>query len=393
MSYSRRMYSDYKMVWLLALISAIAMSTSPMLMLIGSIIGAELAGNTQLATLPIALMVIGTAIGVLPASRAMSRYGRKTTFIAFTVLGIAATLLAGQALALSSFSLFCASSALLGIANAALHQIRFAAMECVPLEKGPTAASIIMCAGIVAAFLGPEMALWGQHLDSVSFRGSFWLGMIGFFVAGLLLLFYIPAERFEHDHRGQARPLREMLSNPSLVLAIASGSIAFVIMSFVMTATPISMHIQHGYSMEDTKWVIQSHIAAMFLPSLLTAWLFKAFSIRGLMIAGLLCYGLTIVIGLSDSSVMGFWSQLVMLGIGWNFLFVAGTALLPTTYEQGEQHKAQALNDTAVFSSQAVASLSAGLAISLLSWDAILLLCLVPISLMIFALVWNRRQL
>lgn len=387
------MYSEYKMVWLLALISAIAMSTSPMLMLIGSIIGAELAGSTRLATLPIALMVIGTAVGVLPASRAMSRYGRKVTFIAFTGLGIAATLLAGQALALGSFSLFGASSALLGIANAALHQIRFAAMECVPLEKGPTAASIIMCAGIVAAFLGPEMALWGQHLDSIPFRGSFWLGMVGFFVAGLLLLFYIPAERFEHHQTGQARPLREMLSNPSLVLAIASGAIAFVIMSFVMTATPISMHIQHGYSMEDTKWVIQSHIAAMFLPSLLTAWLFKAFSIRGLMIAGLLCYGLTIVIGLSDSSVMGFWGQLVMLGIGWNFLFVAGTALLPTTYEPGEQHKAQALNDTAVFSSQAIASLSAGLAISVLSWDSILLLCLVPISFMIFALVWNRRQL
>lgn len=387
------MYSEFKMVWLLALISAIAMSTSPMLMLIGSIIGAQLAGSTQLATLPIALMVIGTAIGVLPASRAMARYGRKATFISFTGLGIAATLLAGQALALGSFSLFCASSALLGIANAALHQIRFAAMECVPLEKGPTAASIIMCAGIVAAFLGPEMALWGQHLDAVAFRGSFWLGMVGFFVAGLLLLFYVPAERFEHDHRGPARPLREMLGNPSLVLAIASGSIAFVIMSFVMTATPISMHIHHGYSMEDTKWVIQSHIAAMFLPSLLTAWLFKAFSIRGLMIAGLLCYGLTIVIGLSDSSVMGFWSQLVMLGIGWNFLFVAGTALLPTTYAKGEQHKAQALNDTAVFSSQAIASLSAGLAISMLSWESILLLCLVPISLMIIALVWNRRQL
>ena len=387
------MYSEFKMVWLLALISAIAMSTSPMLMLIGSIIGTQLASSAQLATLPIALMVIGTAVGVLPASRTMARFGRKITFISFTGLGIAATLLAGQALALGSFTLFCASSAILGIANAALHQFRFAAMECVPLEKGPTAASIIMCAGIVAAFLGPEMALWGQHLDSVPFRGSFWLGMCGFFIAGLLLLFYVPAERFGHAQRKQARPLREMLSNPSLVLAIASGTIAFVVMSFVMTATPISMHIHHGYSMEDTKWVIQSHIAAMFLPSLLTAWLFKAFSIRGMMIAGLACYGLTIVIGLTDVSVMGFWGQLVMLGIGWNFLFVAGTALLPTTYREGEQYKAQALNDTAVFSSQAIASLSAGLAISLLSWQSILLLCLLPITVMIGALVWNRRQL
>ncbi len=387
------MHSEFKMVGLLALVSAIAMSASPMLMLIGSIIGAQLASNAHLATMPIALMVIGTAIGVLPASRGMARFGRKKTFLFFIALGVTATLLAGQALALSSFTLFCASSAILGIANAALHQIRFAAMECVPLEKGPTAASVIMCAGIVAAFLGPEMALWGQHLDSVPFRGSFWLAMVGFFVAGLLLLFYVPAERFGHEHHGKARPLREMLSNPSLVLAMASGTIAFVIMSFVMTATPISMHIHHGYSMEDTKWVIQSHIAAMFLPSLLTAWLFKAFSIRGLMMAGLGCYGLTIMIGLVDVSVMGFWGQLVMLGIGWNFLFVAGTALLPTTYKEGEQHKAQALNDTAIFSSQAVASLSAGLAISLISWESILILCLLPITVMIGALVWNKQQI
>ncbi|MEH6586681.1 MAG: MFS transporter [Halioglobus sp.] len=387
------MQSGFKKVWLLALVNAVAMSASPMMVLIGSIIGTQMASSEQLATLPIALMVIGTAAGVLPASRAMARFGRKWTFIGFTGLGVTATLLAGQALALNNFTLFCASSVLLGIANASLHQIRFAAMECVPLDKGPTAASIIMCAGIVAAFLGPEMALWGQHLDSVPFRGSFWLGMIGFIAGGLLLLLYTPAESFGHKHHGQARPLREMLSNPSLVLAIASGTIAFVVMSFVMTATPISMHIHHGHSMEDTKWVIQSHIAAMFLPSLLTAWLFKAFSIRGMMIAGLACYGLTIVIGLADVSVMGFWGQLVMLGIGWNFLFVAGTALLPTTYREGEQYKAQALNDTAVFSTQAIASLSAGLAISLLSWQSILLLCLLPITVMIGALVWNRRQL
>ena len=111
------------------------------------------------------------------------------------------------------------------------------------------------------------------------------------------------------------------------------------------------------------------------------------------MIAGLGCYGLTIVIGLSDATVMGFWGQLVMLGIGWNFLFVAGTALLPMSYEGGEQHKAQALNDTAIFSSQAIASLSAGLAVSLLSWESILLLCLLPIAAMIGALAWNRKQL
>jgi len=265
-------------------------------------------------------------------------------------------------------------------------------MESVALEHGPTAASIVMCSGIIAAFLGPEMAVLGQNLSSIEYRGSFWLGA-GCFLTGsvMLLLFYRPAPLTRMEtHSTTARPLREMLRNRTLVLAIASGAVAFIVMSFVMTATPVSMHLHHGHSMADTKFVIQSHIAAMFLPSLLTALLFRFLAIRGLMLAGLACYGLMIIIGLIDVSVMGFWGQLVMLGIGWNFLFVAGTALLPTAYRQGEQFRAQAMNDTVVFGTQAIASLSAGWALSLISWQQLLLLCLVPITAMGIALLWHR---
>jgi MFS family permease len=377
-------------VWLLALVNAIAMSVFPLMMLIGSLIGTRLASTEQWATLPIALIVIGTACGVIPAARTMSRLGRRWTFMLFTLIGAAACLLAGQALAWKSFPLFCLSALLLGAANAALQQVRFAAMESVALEKGPTAASIIMCAGIIAAFLGPELALLGRNLSTVEFRGSFWLGVACFLCGGLLLLLYQPTPPMTGAQVHAARPLRQMLTNPALVIAIASGAVAFVVMSFVMTATPISMHLHHGHSLADTKWVIQSHIAAMYLPSLLTVWLFRALNIRGLMIAGLACYGLTILIGLLDVSVMGFWGQLVMLGIGWNFLFISGTALLPTTYQEGEQYRAQALNDSVVFSSQAIASLSAGWAISAISWQSLLLLCLLPIAVMIVALLWHR---
>jgi hypothetical protein len=153
------------------------------------------------------------------------------------------------------------------------------------------------------------------------------------------------------------------------------------------------MHLHHGHSLEDTKWVIQSHIAAMYLPSLLTAWLFRVLAIRGLMIAGLACYALTVVIGLYDVSVMGFWGQLVMLGIGWNFLFISGTALLPTAYNEGEQYRAQALNDSVVFGTQAIASLSAGWAISAVSWQVVLLLCLLPMGIMTSLLFWHRQPI
>jgi MFS family permease len=381
----------FSSVWLLAAVNAVAMSAIPMMMLVGSIVGARLAPAERWATLPIAAMVIGTACGVLPATRCMQWLGRKRTFALFIANGVLACLLASQGIALGSFVLFCCGAAFLGATAAALQQIRFAAMESVALADGPTAASIIMCAGITAAVIGPELALAGQHLTPVDYQGSFWLGGLCLVLSALLLTAYTPVVHAgTHDH-GERDNHAGLLANPTLWLAIISGASAFMVMSFIMTATPISMHLHHGHSMQDTKWVIQSHIAAMFLPSLFTAWLFRLVGIRGLMFAGLACYGATILVGLLNVSVFGFWGQLVLLGVGWNFLFVSGTALLPMAYGEGQHFRAQALNDSVVFGSQAVASLSAGWAISAISWQALLLLCLAPMAMMLGMLVWHRR--
>ena len=375
---------------LLALISATAMSSVPMMMLIGSIIGAELAPAEQWATFPIAMMVIGTACGVFPASRGVQRFGRKMTLGAFIVLGMLACALMGAALAWRSFTFFCVGASLLGATAAAVQQVRFAAMECVPLDAMPTAASIIMASGIIAAVAGPELALVGKHLTGVEYLGFYLLGGGALACSGLLLLLYAPDRQATARGVLGGRPTAELLFDPNILLAIVSGAVAFMAMSFVMTATPIGMHLHHGHSLEDTKWVIQCHIAAMFLPSLFTPLLFRWFSLRGLMLAGLACYSVTISIGLHDVSVPGFWSQLVILGIGWNFLFVAGTALLPAAYREGEQYRVQALNDSVIFSSQAIASLSAGWVISATSWQALLLLCVLPMAVLLGLLLWQR---
>ena len=386
------MSSRFKTVWLLALVNAIALSAIPMMMLIGSIIGTELAPGERWATLPITAMVIGTALGVTPAARLMAAAGRRSGFFTFVCIGIAACGVLGLALEWRSFTVFCIGALLLGTTAAALQQIRFAAMESVPLEDGPTAASIILCAGIVAAFLGPELALWGESLTEVQYQGSYWLGSLCLLAGGSLLFFYRPARIEQQATVSGGRSIVELLRSPTILLAIVSGASAYMVMSFVMTATPISMHVHHGHSMVDTKWVLQSHIAAMFLPSLFTAWLFRLVGIRGLMLAGLACYVCTIAIGLVDASLLGFWGQLVMLGVGWNFLFVAGTALLPMGYREGEQYRGQALNDSVVFSSQAAASLSAGWAISAVSWQSLLLFCLLPMALLALLLAAGRQQ-
>lgn len=377
-------------VALLALINAIAMSAIPMMALIGSIVGAQLAPRQEWATLPIAVIVIGTALGVLPATRLMQRYGRPRIFALFLGGGAFTCLLMGQAIAWQSFTVFCLGALLLGMTTAALQQMRFAAMESVAPEDGASAASTILLAGIIAAFLGPELGLWGKHLTQHDYQGSFMLGGLCMGIATLTLVLYRPMKTSNAEHTSTSVSVAELLRNPVFVLALCCSACAYVVMSFIMTATPISMHLHHGHSLEDAKWVIQSHITAMFLPSLFTPWLFRWLGIHKMMAAGLACYSATLVIGLIDTSVLGFWGQLVMLGVGWNFLFIAGTALLPAAYSEGQQFKAQAVNDTAVFTTQAIASLAAGWALSGLSWPGLLLICAAPIGLMATLLMRSR---
>ncbi len=234
------MFKEFLNVWILALVSALAFSVLPLLSLIGSLLGAQLAPAPQWATLPIAMMVIGTASGVWPAARCMGWLGRKPTLFLFMGITLFTCWLAGQALVASSFALLCLAGFLFGVANAALQQIRFAAMETVPLEKGPTAASIIMCAGIIAAIVGPELAIVGRHTLDTEYQGSFWMAGGLVIAAMVVLMAYRQAPRSVSHEHAQPRPVREMLKNPTLLLALASATVAFVVMSFVMTGTPIS---------------------------------------------------------------------------------------------------------------------------------------------------------
>ena len=378
-------------VWVLTLSNAMAASIMTLMILVGSLVGAELAPSAEWATLPIALTVIGTAASILPATACMQKLGRKYALLAFMALGTFACGLASSALEQQSFILFCIAAVLLGSTNAALQQTRFAAMESVAPEYGPNAASLMMCGGILAAIIGPELAVAGVHLTPVDYQGSYWLAAATVVLAACLLTLYKPTTTVAKQQTATARSAAKIIRNPTFILALTSGAVAFVVMSFVMTGTPISMHHVYGHSLVDTKWVIQSHIAAMFLPSLIAPLLFKKLGIRGLMVAGLACYCATVAIGYFDISVKGFWMQLVLLGIGWNFLFVSGTALLPRTYEERDKFKGQAINDLTVFTFQALASLSAGWALGLINWQQILLICLLPIAIMLVLLVTEGR--
>lgn len=380
----------FKNVWVLSLSNAIAGSTLPLMHLAGTLAGSSLAPSPDWSTAPIALMILGTACSVVFVTRTMQRLGRKIGIYVFLAVGLVVCLLAVAALQIRSFSLFCVASFLLGSFNATLLQARFAAMESVGIAHKTTAASMVMGAGIIAAFVGPEIAIIGKDLLDQAYQGSFLMAAVCILISSVILILY-KAEPVTIAPSTQTKEsTRNLFKNPTFCLAVISGAVAYIVMSFVMTGTPISMHEIHGHSILDTKWVIQSHIAAMFLPSFITPLLVRYLGLRGMMSIGLICYCIGIMVGFISTSTQGFWTQLVMLGIGWNFLFIGGTTLLPSTHHEDHRFKAQSINDFVVFSFQAAAALSAGWALNLIGWQPMVMLCLIPVAIMIIALIWER---
>lgn len=380
-------------VWILMLAQAFAMCAAPLVVFAGGLIGKQLASDSSLATLPLAAMVFGTALAVYPAASMASKYGRKLVFLGAMVIGFIASFIAVLSLQIESFSGFVVAAILIGVVLACIQQFRFAAMESVAAELMPVAASRLLLAGIIAAYLGPELVTIGQSLHEQTFIGAFYLLGMCFVIAFLLILTGYKNIRISQE-AGQdtQRSVAEILSNPGILLAMGSAAVGFAVMSFIMTATPISMHELNHYSLEETKWVIQSHIMAMFIPSLFSGWLVKKLGFISMMWAGLIIYMLCLIIAYWDQALIHYWSALVLLGLGWNLLFVSGTALLPQMYQANEAHRVQGLNDLMVFSAQAIASLGSGVLLLLLGWQGLVWVAL-PIILIQVVLLLNWRRI
>lgn len=377
-------------VWLLTLIQALAMSTGTMMVLAGGVLGAKLAPDPAWSTLPLAMSIVGTAIGVLPITRLMQHFGRKPIFIAATLVGALAALLAAFSIIHHSFFglVFCAF--LLGLMLSAIQQIRFAAMESVSLEMMPKAASTVLLGGLVAAILGPELITIGQIFTAQSFVGGFFL------MAGILLLCSLLFTQITNTHlvseksANTGRELSQIVKQPVFVLAVSASVVGYALMSFIMTATPVHMHVHEAFSLQDTKWVIQSHIFAMFFPSLFSGWLINILGTSRIIYIGLFAYTCTILVALTGNEWLSYWGALVLLGIGWNFLFVGGTVLLAQSYQPVERFKVQGLNEFLVFGSQATAALSAGLFLNLVEWQGLLFASFVIIVIQL--IVVGRQQ-
>ena len=384
----------HRNVWLLTAAQSFIGSIGPIIVFVGGFIGIQLAPTAALATLPIALMIVGIASFMVPVVKLLSILGRKKGFILAVLWGIANTFFVIYALTLQNFILFCVAIFLYGGLIASVQQFRFAAMESVPPEKGGQAVSVLLLAGLVAAFLGPEMAYLGKDWLEIEFAGSFAGLAILLAVSLIFLSLYQPTEITSSVTTAEGRSMTEIARQPVFITAIVSATVGFSIMSFVMTATPISMHVHNNFDLAETKWVIQSHIVAMYLPSFFTGKLVEKFGHHRILLAGVTAFLICIFIGFAGQHYLHYWGALVLLGIGWNFMFVAATALLPQSYEPQERFKVQGVNDLVMFSCQAIASLGAGWVIKSLGWNGMLSMCIPPLLLTVFIIFsWRRSAL
>jgi len=347
---------------ILAICQLISATGSIVIVTIGGIVGMRLAENPAYATLSVSVMVLGVALMTVPAAMLMQRIGRKAGFALAAMSAVLSYLLATYALHVASFTLFVLASSLLGINMAFTQQYRFAAAESVEPRFTGRAISIVLLGSIGGALLGPELISHGPPwFADLPFANTLLSVAILYAIQLGLLLMLGP---FRSEHAGSpsenARPLAAIAGQPVFVVAVISGAAAYGTMSFIMTATPISMHVADGYSLEQTSSVIRSHVLGMYVPSLVSGYLLDRYGSVKVMSVGVISLATAILIGWYDHSYLHYWVALILLGVGWNFLYVGATTMLTLTYRMSERFRAQALNDLCVFGMAGAASLMAG---------------------------------
>jgi MFS family permease len=346
---------------------------------LSGIIGSQLSTIKSLATFPPSIYVVGIAISTIFAAKVMSIIGRRLGFVLASIGSSLACLLAAYSIFINSFIIFSFSCFLLGTGMAFIHQYRFAAAETVEKDKAPKAVSMLLLAGIVSAFIGITLANKTKDLISDHVYVGSYIALACLTIMPAIFLSFYKNSKITNKNNStysNVRTYKEFVSDPKFLQAMVAATFGYVVMAFLMTATPISMHYVHKLSVDKVGLVIQFHVLGMFLPSLFTGNLIKRFGFSNIMYMGVFFYALTISLSLLEPTFINYFASLIFLGIGWNFLYISGTSLLVTTYNEQEKFKAQGFNDLIVFSATAIGSLSAGILISLLSWKIVNFMCI-----------------
>jgi MFS family permease len=357
----------------LAMAQAIGGALTSITITLGGLVGVYLLNeSTELATLPVSAMIVGTACGTVPAAFLLARLGRRPGFMTGAMIAGTGGLLAYTAIHLGSFALYCLGTFLGGFSFAFVQQYRFAAAEGASAVFRPKAISWVLAGGVFAGVIGPQTVIATKDLFApVAYAGAYLAQAVLSLATIGILLFYKPVAG-ERPVRGPAggRPLWRIMTQPPVALAVACAVVSYAVMSLVMTAAPLAM-LSCGYTTAEAALGIQWHVIAMFAPSFVTGSLIARFGAETVTATGLVLLALAGVAALTGISLGHFYASLILLGVGWNFGFIGGTTMLTNAQRPEEQARTQGANDLIVFGCVAIASLSSGALFQTVGWASI----------------------
>lgn len=381
-------------VWVLAAAAALAGSVPPIVFATVPLAAYDMLGmDKTFATLPITCFVVGTACGTVPAALLMRWLGRRGGAIVGMLVGATGSVFDALAVWIGSFPILSAGAFLVGFGAAFVQQFRFAAVDATSEAGRPRAISIVMAGGIVAAVLGPQAVIHtADRVAAAPFAGAYLCGALLSVAAALVLLFLDIPRPPLRAAGSKGRSVAEIAIRPEFLVAVGCATMAYALMSFVMTAAPLAM-VLHHHSRDSAVLAIQWHVLAMYCPSFFTGRLIERFGAERIVAIGLVLLMACAGVALTGTAVGHFWLALVLLGIGWNFGFIGGTALVTQTYRPEEKEKVQALNDFLIFGVVAIASFSSGETLLLGGWNVVNIIVLPFAGAALGALAWRSLGL
>ncbi len=370
------------------------MSGTSLMVATSALVGFSLSTDKTYASMAFAAQLLATMLTSIPAAMLMARIGRKRAFQLAVLVAMLGATICTVAIIRHDFAFFVVGSILLGAFSGFANYYRFTVADSVDQEYKSRAISYVLAGGVLAAIIGPNLAnLTRDVISGAAFAGSYAALNVLYILSFALLSFLkLPTKADQHAIPGQrsGRPLIEIMRQPRFIIAVVCGMLGFAVMSLVMTATPLAMH-HHAHPFSDTSFVIQWHVLGMFAPSFFTGQLIHRFGLLPILLIGALCSLACVAINLAGTSVSHFWLALLLLGVGWNFLFIGSTTLLTEVYTSQERFKTQAINDFLVFSMVSAASLGAGIFQHLYGWRVVNYAALPALVIILICLGWLYR--
>lgn len=384
-----------KNVVVLAVCQGLLLINNTVLITVNALVGYALAPEKALATLPVTMYFVGSALSTIPFSFMMKRYGRRAGFTLGALFATFGSITCAVAVYRGDFWLLCLGVLVLGAYFAAGQYYRFAAADSAPADFKSTAISLVLAGGIVGGFIGPETSKLTKDLVAGHAYAGSYISLVAFALLSIIALRWLQiAGLTEVERKAAGRPLEVIARQPAFIVAVLCATIAYGVMNLLMTTTPLAMGAS-GHDFREAAFVIQWHVVGMFAPSFVTGHIIKRFGLTAVMLTGVVLNIVCVGIALLGVQVMHFWLALVLLGIGWNFMFVGATALLTEIHSTAERAKVQGVNDAAISITMIITSLASGALFTIQGWYAMNLWAL-PALLLVGAsllwLAWTRRQ-